>query len=155
MAGGALYMITRKTWAAPDNAKPFATFFNQATVKYKLPKNLLARVAYQESRFRDDIISGITTSSAGAVGIMQIVPKWHPGVDPTDPAQAIDYAARYLNQLYKTFGTWEKALAAYNWGPANVTKALKEVKPPFDWRNYLPKETQNYINQITTDLRLT
>ncbi len=50
---------------------------------YNLPKNLLARVAYQESHFRPSIINGTQKSSKGAVGIMQIIPKWHPNVDPT------------------------------------------------------------------------
>src|SRR3990172_2707257 len=55
---------------------------NAAEKKYGIPRDLLARQAFQESRFREDIISGRTISSAGALGLMQLVPKWHPGVDP-------------------------------------------------------------------------
>jgi soluble lytic murein transglycosylase-like protein len=61
------------------------------------------------------------------------------GVDPKDPIQNVDGGARYLKQQYDTFGTWEKALAAYNSGPGNVQKY--GGIPPFE-------ETQNYVRSI-------
>ena len=103
------------------------------------------RLAYQESRFRPDIISGQTVSSAGAVGIMQIVPRWHPEVNALDPAAAIAYAGKFLASLYRQFGTWELALQAYNWGPGNLKKYLAQG-------GTLPVETANYSGQILTDI---
>lgn len=117
-------------------------------VQNGMPKYLLARLAWQESRFRPDIISGQTVSSAGALGIMQIVPRWHPTMPPAaclDPAQAIPYAGRYLANLKKQFGTWELALKAYNWGPGNVSAWLRGEKTQ-------PRETANYSAQILADL---
>lgn len=111
--------------------------------RYGIPRDLLARQAYQESRFREDIISGRTVSSAGAVGIMQIVPKWHPGVDPLNVPEAVDYAAKFLAGLKRQFGSWSLALAAYNAGPGNVTKY--GGIPPFT-------ETRNYVSQILADV---
>lgn len=111
--------------------------------KYGIPRDLLARQAYQESRFRDDIVSGATVSSAGALGIMQIVPKYHPGVDPLNVPAAIDYAAQFLARLRSQFGSWSLALAAYNAGPGNVQKYAGI--PPFT-------ETQNYVSQILADV---
>ena len=77
---------------------------------------------------------------------MQIVPRWHPNVDPLDPTDAIWYAARYLRNLYDRMGhSWKMALAAYNWGPGNVSR--NEIS---DW----PTETKNYVRQISADVPL-
>lgn len=135
------------SWSPPAAAARFASIFTSAASRYALPANLLERVAYQESRFRDDIIEGRTVSSAGALGIMQIVPRWHPGVDPLNPAEAIPYAAQYLSSLYRQFGTWRLALAAYNWGPGNISKYKDQ---PERW----PAETVAYARDITRDLGL-
>ncbi len=131
----------------------YLPLLNAAEDRYGIPRDLLVRQAYQESRFRDDIISGATRSGAGAIGIMQIIPKFHPSIDPGDaaaderaalnPATAIDYAAKFLSQLKRQFGTWSLALAAYNAGPGNVNK-YKGI-PPF-------KETQSYVSQIVGDV---
>lgn len=143
--GNTVSTTLRSAWLllVPDRLKPT---FDQASATYGLPENLLARVAYQESHFRQDIISGKTVSSAGAVGIMQLVPKWHPNVNPLDPFDAIPYAARYLRQLFNQFGSWELALAAYNWGPGNLKKDLTGKA----W----PQETINYVNDIAGDVGL-
>lgn len=130
----------------PDNADKYLPFLHDAEIAHGLPRGLLVRVAYQESRFRPEIISGALTSSAGAIGIMQIVPKWHPDVNPYNAYESIDYAGSYLAKLHKQFGSWELALASYNWGPGNVSK-----KPHFDsW----PLETQNYVAQISNDVSI-
>lgn len=114
--------------------------------RYGIPRDLLARQAYQESHFREDIITGATPSAAGALGIMQIVPRFHPNADPLNVPAAIDYAANFLSQLHTQFGSWSLALAAYNAGPGNVTK-YKGI-PPF-------AETQNYVSQILSDVNAT
>jgi soluble lytic murein transglycosylase-like protein len=125
---------------------PYRALFTQAEQANGLPPLMLARLAYQESRFRADIISGAKVSSAGAVGIMQIVPRWHPDVNPLDPAAAINYAGRYLRQLYNQFGTWELALDAYNWGPGNLSGYLAGNG------STMPAETANYSSQILADI---
>ncbi|WP_375591982.1 lytic transglycosylase domain-containing protein [Chitiniphilus eburneus] len=118
--------------------------------RYGLPPYMLPRVAYQESRFRDDIITGKTKSSAGAAGMFQLMPVHWSAVNPLDWRAAGDYAARYLLGHFKRFGNWPAALAAYNWGQGNVAKhlntygALRLEK--------LPSETRNYVNEIMRDL---
>lgn len=108
-----------------------------------IPMFMLARLLWQESHYRADIISGKTVSSAGALGIAQIVPKWHPNVDPLDPFASIAYAGQYLGSLYKKYGDWAEALAAYNWGPGNLD-------------NYgianAPAETRAYYKSILADI---
>lgn len=111
-----------------------------------LPPDLLVRVAWQESHFRQDIITGKKVSSAGAVGIMQLVPKWHPGVDPLDPIASINYSAGYLASLQKQTGSWAGALAAYNWGIGNLLNhGIAQA----------PAETRDYVSQISADVGLT
>jgi soluble lytic murein transglycosylase-like protein len=82
---------------------------------------LLAALVWQESRWRADAVS-----SAGAVGLTQLMPATarHLGVDPRDPIANLTGGARYLRQQLDLFdGDIERALAAYNAGPARVLRA--------------------------------
>lgn len=129
---------------------PYRETFAAVEDIHSMPRHLLARLAWQESRFRADIITGRTVSQAGALGIMQIVPKWHPSMTPADclnPAKAIPYAGGYLAQLRRQFGSWELALKAYNWGPGNLKKWLAAGKTGE------PAETARYSAQILADVR--
>ena len=132
-----------RRWSPPPAAAPYLPQLYAAESANRLPRGMLVRVAYQESRFRPDIIDGRIISSAGAVGIMQIVPWWHPEVDPRDPDASIAYAGEYLRQLFNRFGSWEKALAAYNWGPGNVAKYGRDA-----W----PQETRDYVRDVMRDV---
>lgn len=118
---------------------PYGALFVAAESQYSLPKFLLVEVARKESNFKCDAYN-----KSGASGIMQIIPKSHPNVDPWLPADAIPYAAGYLSSLYMQFGSWGEALAAYNWGPKNLKKY------GFD---RLPLETSDYVGTIQLRLR--
>lgn len=122
--------------------------------QYGFPARLLARVAYQESRFRSDIISGAKRSSAGAIGMFQFMPgtvtavsknlmKRQTDFNPANWRESAAAAAVYLAYLFKRFGDWKKALAAYNWGEGNVKKKGLAAAPV---------ETRNYYAQIMGDL---
>jgi len=81
----------------------------------------------------------------GALGIAQFMPATAAdlGIDPLDPFQAIDGAGRYLASLYRMFGNWTQALAAYNWGAGNVQrKGLTNA----------PAETVAYYSSILADV---
>ncbi|WP_179344619.1 LysM peptidoglycan-binding domain-containing protein [Winogradskyella ursingii] len=66
----------------------------------------------------------------------------------SDPIRSTTAAAQYLSRLYKIFGDWDLALAAYNSGPGNVNKAIRRSG---GYRNYwnirqnLPRETAGYV----------
>ncbi|WP_191601402.1 lytic transglycosylase domain-containing protein [Marinomonas algicola] len=146
---GGLLSIKKTSWVPPETAAPYLRDIKKAEKQNGIRAGLLARLLYQESRFRVDIITGQTMSSAGAVGIAQIVPRWHPNVDPLNPIDSIYYAAEYLARLKKRFGDWGTALAAYNWGRGNVSKAQNNYGA--DWLAHAPTETQDYVNEISAD----
>lgn len=148
LTGGGVYIMYARTEDARRNEDKFAPLIERAEKLNGMPAGLLHRQLYQESHFRSDIIDGIEVSSAGAVGIAQIVPRWHPDVNALDPVASINYAARYMRALYDTFGSWSLALAAYNWGQGNQRKDLRDGIAGNEW----PTETRNYVAQITADV---
>jgi soluble lytic murein transglycosylase-like protein len=80
-----------------------------------VPTGLFLSQIDQESGFQPDVSSG-----AGAVGIAQIVPQYHPTVDPTDPYASLVYAAKLMASHYGTYHNWVLALVAYNGGGGAV-----------------------------------
>jgi len=116
---------------------PFGAEIDAAAARYGIDPALLKGLIRQESGFDPSARSG-----AGAVGLTQLMPGTAAslGVDPTDPAQAIDGGARYLKQQLDRFGgDPAKALAAYNAGPGAVAKF--GGVPPY-------AETQNYVKSV-------
>jgi len=120
-----------------SGAAAFQGLFDAAEARYGLPDGLLSAVAKTESSYDPNAVS-----PAGARGLMQIMPGTarELGVDPTDPAQAVDGAARLLSKHLDRFGSLPLALAAYNAGPGNVSKY--GGVPPFT-------ETQNYVRRVS------
>lgn len=100
-------------------------------------------------------------SRAGATGLWQFMLPTARGLgmeistlvdERRDPIVASENAARYLKQLYNTFGDWSLAIAAYNCGPGNISKALTRAgatpdnpKDFWDIYYYLPAETRGYV----------
>lgn len=117
-----------------NNQKDYLKALRRAEIKYRMPKGLLTQVAYHESNFDPKALS-----HKGAVGIMQIVPKWHPEVNARDPYASIDYAGKHLTELKNRFDDWEMALAAWNWGPKNL------MDNSF---NTAPTETRNFVRKV-------
>lgn len=66
----------------------------------------------------------------------------------SDPLLATEAACKYLKSLNKSFDDWDLALAAYNSGPGNVSKAIRRSGGQTDYwklRSYLPRETAGYV----------
>lgn len=132
-----------RTWQTiPAAAKPYLALLSSSEKKFGLPDTLLTRIASIESNFDPN-----AKNPSGAVGMMQLIPQYHPDVNPLDPSQAIPYAASYLASLKKKFGSWEKAIAAYNWGEGNLAKY--SITPyGAQWRDHLPAETKKYLDKV-------
>jgi membrane-bound lytic murein transglycosylase D len=75
----------------------------------------------------------------------------------SNPIKSSEAASKYLLTLYNVFGDWDLALAAYNSGPGNVTKAIRRSGGKTNYWNlrpYLPKETANYVPAFYATLYL-
>lgn len=90
---------------------------------YGLDANLALAVAEQESGLNQS-----ARGAAGEIGLFQVMPATGLGLgftDLTDQTQNIEAGCMYLAQLLAEYGgDVEKALAAYNWGPGNVSNAI-------------------------------
>lgn len=126
------------------------TLANAQEDAYGIPRDLLARVLYEESGWRADVVAGTVRSAAGCVGIAQLNPDYFPDAGK-NPAADIHTAAYLLAQLCDRFHDWQVALAAYNWGEGNVHHQWVS-----DHEHYLladcPPETQRYVKAILADV---
>lgn len=161
--------LIRPAAPAPAPSAPLPTSFapagdlvdyaRQAAQRAGIDPDLFVRQINQESGFRTD-----RTSPAGAQGIAQIVPRFHPGVNTTDPRASLDYAANLMASHLKTYnGDIRKALVAYN-GGGGAVKALEVGTPYAESRDYLSKILTGFApgqgdqraaaapNVVTTDL---
>lgn len=131
--------------------KYYFPIFEDVLNKYGVP---------MEMKYLPVIESALNTgavSPVGAAGLWQFMPSTgkmyglevNTLVDERrDPLKASVAAARFLRDLYKIYGDWHLAIAAYNCGPGNVNKAIRrsggkrnfwEIYP------YLPRETRSYV----------
>ncbi|MGY6649227.1 LysM peptidoglycan-binding domain-containing protein [Wenyingzhuangia sp. IMCC45574] len=65
-----------------------------------------------------------------------------------DPVKATKAACQFLSDLYSIYHDWDLALAAYNSGPGNVSKAIRRSGNRTNYWNirpFLPKETAGYL----------
>lgn len=121
-----------------DAPGQISDMIQKAAAKYGIDPKLLSAVAETESNYRPDAVS-----SAGAVGVMQLMPDTAASLgvsDPYDAQQNIDGGAKYLKELLGDFGgDVREAVAAYNAGP----QAVKDYQgvPPY-------AETQNYVSHV-------
>jgi Transglycosylase SLT domain len=109
-------------------------FILMASQRWGIPPNVLASQIKQESDFQENV-----TSSTGAEGIAQFEPGTaaSEGVNPWDPASAIDGMAKLDASYVKEFGSIDLALAAYNAGPDAVRRAGNQIPSIAQTENYV------------------
>jgi len=117
-----------------------------------VPQDLIY-LAMAESGFQP-----LAVSRAGARGMWQFMAgrgsmyglerNWWVD-DRQDPVKSTQAAARHLKDLYREFGDWYLAMAAYNTGPGNIQRAVERTGYADFWELYkrgvLPQETRNYV----------
>lgn len=130
------YKISRY---AKLNKKKYSPLVAAAAKKYNVSEKLVHAVILAESAYNPNAVS-----SAGAVGLMQLMPataKRYGVTNRNDPKQSINGGTRYLKFLLKTFNSnLSLAVAGYNAGEGAVMKYNNSI-PPY-------KETRNYVKKV-------
>lgn len=119
-----------------------------------VPQDLIY-LAVAESGFQPQALN----ARSGAGGMWQFMPTGAYGLtrngwfdERFDPEKSSLAYARYMKTLYNQFGDWYLAMAAYDWGPGNVQRAVMRTGYADFWelyrRNVLPSETKNYVPGI-------
>ena len=128
----------------------YIPIFEEALEAYNLPLELKYLPIIESS------LNPLATSKNGAVGLWQFVIttaqiyglEVNSLIDERcDPYKSSYAAANYLKDLYDIFGDWTLSLAAFNCGPAGVTKAIHRAGKQDYWQiyPYLPEETRGYV----------
>ncbi len=107
-----------------------------------VPKDLIY-LAIAESGFRPTAVN----RRSGAGGMWQFMPYGDYGL--VRNSWVDERFARYIKELHAQFGDWYLAMAAYDWGPGKVQRAVQRTGYADFWqlyqRNVLPAETKNYV----------
>ncbi|MBN8896588.1 MAG: lytic transglycosylase domain-containing protein, partial [Rhodospirillales bacterium] len=135
----------------PDD--PWGPYVREAASRYQVPERWIREVMRQESGGRQfDGRGGLVTSSAGAMGLMQVMPatydmlrrRYRLGDDPFEPHDNIMAGTAYIREMYDRFGS-PGFLAAYNAGPDRLDAYLAGDTS-------LPDETIGYLSSIAPRL---
>jgi len=127
------------------------------TGKEFAPPSLVRAVMKAESAGKQEAIS-----PKGARGLMQLMPGTARdlGVNPDDPQDNVEGGSKLLRRLLNKYDSQEIALAAYNWGPGNIDKAIRKVRAAgkkVTWANILsevkvPQETRKYVPKVISNI---
>lgn len=127
---------------------PWGPYIREASKRFDVPGTWIRAVMHVESGGKEYLGGGLITSSAGAMGLMQVMPETYDelrdryslGDDPYDPHDNILAGAAYMREMYDIYGS-PGFLAAYNAGPRRLDDYLSNNRP-------LPDETRRYVAMI-------
>jgi len=147
-----VYLTSRPQWTQVllGRTSIYFPIFERKIEEKGLP-NDIKFISIIESALRTE-----ARSRVGAQGLWQFMPgtaKMNELVidqyvdEREDPYRATDAALEYLTELHGRYKDWALAIAAYNSGPGRVNQAIAISGSRNFWklRNYLPKETRNYV----------
>ncbi|MGC2402777.1 MAG: LysM peptidoglycan-binding domain-containing protein [Acidobacteriaceae bacterium] len=134
-----------------ERAGRYRAMISTVLAEEKVPQDLIYQ-AVAESGFQPQIVN----VRSGAGGMWQFMPYGVYGLSRNgwyderfDPQKSTRAYARYMKELYGQLGDWYLAMAAYDWGPGNVQRAVERTGYADFWelyhRNVLPQETKNYV----------
>lgn len=120
----------------------------QASARFRIPEAWVGAVMGAESGGHTTFNGQPITSSAGAMGLMQLMPDTYDGMrqrygfgtDPYNPHDNIFAGAAYLREMYERYG-YPRLFGAYNAGPGRYDAYLLNGRP-------LPAETRAYVEKI-------
>ncbi len=120
--------------AHPGPISGWDGLIDEASRRFGIPRDWVRGVMQQESGGRTSLNRRPITSSAGAMGLMQIMPatfaeltaRYGLGGDPYEPRANILAGAAYLREMYDRFGP-AHFLAAYNAGPLTSAEAMRDA----------------------------
>ncbi len=143
---GALALVSTPPQAI--TTAPWQPMIDEASRRFGVPRAWIERVMQAESGGRTTLAGVPIRSRAGAIGLMQLMPRtWADtraalglGADPDDPHDNIIAGTFYLRLMYDRFG-YPGLFAAYNAGPARYANALATGTP-------LPAETRAYLAEV-------
>lgn len=140
-------------------AAMYAPMMEEALAEAGLPRDLVY-LAMIESGYNP-----FACSRSMAVGLWQFMEptglQYNLAIDPyiderRDPEKSTQAAVAYLSDLYKEFGDWHLAVAAYNAGPGKVRNGLNKYKVNTFWdlaeHDYLALETKRYVPKLIATL---
>lgn len=131
---------------------PWGPYIRQASDRFHIPARWIRAVMHVESGGHEYLHGQLTTSSAGAMGLMQVMPdtfaelsqRYGLGNDPYNPYDNIMAGAAYLREMYDIYGS-PGFLAAYNAGPGRLDDYLANNRP-------LPEQTRRYVAMIGPEI---
>src|SRR3984957_10894385 len=132
---------------------PWGPYIREASTKFDIPEPWIRGLMHQESGGQLYQSGRLITSSAGAMGLMQVMPgtyaelraRWNLGPDPFEPHDNIIAGVAYMREMYDMYGS-PGFLAAYNAGPNRLDDYLANQRS-------LPDETRRYVASIGPSLR--
>ncbi len=139
-----------QTGLAPFEVRRVAETVVAESERLGLRPELVLAVIYTESAFH-----AFARSPAGALGLMQIMPEtgqmlagelgieWRGPETLFDPVINIRLGTHYLAHLHSKYANWDRALAAYNWGPMRIDRRLESGRS-------LPS---GYVRRVTAQLQ--
>ena len=134
----------------PDD--PWGPYVREAAVRFRVPEIWIREVMRRESEGEQYQEGSLTTSSVGAMGLMQVMPgtylmlqeRYSLGIDPYDPHDNVMAGTAYIREMYDRYGS-PGFLAAYNAGPERLDEYINFGTP-------LPSETVAYVAAIAPRL---
>jgi hypothetical protein len=144
----------KKDYTAPGPASdPWGPYIVEAAARFDVPEKWVREVMRQESGGRLYENGQLITSTAGAMGLMQVMPvtydelsaRYGLGDDPFDPHNNVLAGTAYLREMYDAYGS-PGFLAAYNAGPGRLEDYLLRNKG-------LPEETRRYVARIGANIQ--
>ena len=132
-------------------SKRYTPMMKRILKEYDLPEDLIY-LSLIESGYNPHAYSW-----ARAMGLWQFISStgrsygldrswWYD--ERKDPIKSTHAACQFLRDLYKQFGSWELAMAAYNGGPGRVSRTIKQQKTIDFWKMKLKRQTMDYVPLI-------